>query len=346
MSKPIRVVVVEDSAVQRAAIVRLLREGGGIEIVAEAGSVDEAVRAVDAKQPDVVTMDLEIPGGPVGTPGGLLAIKRIMGKRTLPILVLSSHAATRSDTLAIEALAAGAVDVFPKRATWEPTEAAALRRRIAVLSRLTMVSRHARTSAHAPGTKQTGSGRPVVALAASTGGPSALRIVISGLAGLGAPLLVVQHIHDDFSESFAGWISETTGVDTRVAAAGEELRAGLAYLAPPGHHLRLGPGMTAEVSPEPAAAPIRPSADELLGSVARRAARSAVGCVLTGMGADGAHGLLAIRHVGGATFAQDAASSVVDGMPRAARELGAAQVVAPVDDLAAVIRRAVAERGR
>lgn len=339
MSEPIRVVVVEDSALQRAALVRIMRDGGAIEVVGEAGSVEEAVRTVAAVKPDVVTMDLEIPGGE-GTAGGLLAIERIMAANRVPILVLSAHAASREDTIAIDALAAGAVDVFPKRATWDADQSAALRRRIGVLSRVTMVSRHVGASARNGGLPG-GAGRPVVGLVASTGGPSALRQVVTELCGVPAPVLIVQHIHADFAVSFAGWLQDTTGVEVRVAAPGEGLRAGVAYVAPGDHHLRLGAMLTADVSPDPAAAAHRPSADELLGSLARHARRASVACVLTGMGSDGATGLLAVRRAGGATFAQDAASSVVDGMPRAARESGAAASVLGLDLLGPAIRRVV-----
>lgn len=337
MSAPVRVVVVEDSLVQRAALVRILEADGTIRVVGQAGSAEEAVRTIDEQAPDVVTMDLEMPGGTGTVPGGLVAIDKVMSSRAVPILVLSGHIAARGDTLAIDALAAGAVDVFPKVPEWTPQAAAALRRRLAVLSRLQMVTRRRREpAARVP----RGEGMPVVGLAASTGGPSALRTVLPALAGLPAPILVVQHIHPDFTAPFAEWLQDATGVPTVLAEAGVQARPGTVYVAPPHVHLRLAPARLLALDPDPALI-ARPSCDELLRSLAVNAGRSAVGVVLTGMGDDGARGLLEIRRQGGTTFAQDGASAAVDGMPAAARRLGAAGATLPLADLGHAVAEAV-----
>lgn len=338
------VVVCEDSLLQRAQLVRLLGEDADIEIVGEAASVPEAVEVVARERPDVVTMDLEMPGGPPAVPGGIAAIREVLLAQPVPILVLSAFARERTDTLAIEALDAGAVEIFPKDLAWTADGAADLRRLVGVLGRLRLAARARTPVLPRPGVPGTPSGAPVIGLVASTGGPTALRTVLGGLEGLGVPILVVQHIHPEFVASFASWLEQTTDVPTRVAGAGERPEAGVAYVAPAGAHLRLSRGGALVLDTEPELLS-RPSGDELLKSLAEHAGADAVGAVLTGMGEDGARGLLAIRDRGGATFAQDAASSVVDGMPRAARELGAAGDVLGLEDLAGAIAAAVA-RGR
>ena len=338
---PIRVVVVEDSLLQRSHLVRLLQAQGSITVVGEAGTVEEAVAVVGRLRPDVVTMDLEIPGGRPERPGGIVAIEQLSHGDPVPILVLSSHVATRHDTLAIEALAAGAVDVHPKPPTWSDADAASLRRRIAVCSRVEMVRR--RRPASRPDVPRGGAGGPaVVGLAASTGGPSALRTVIGGLGGIPAPILVVQHIHADFCASFASWLQDVTGLPSALAEDGEEAAPGRVYVAPPHTHLRLAPGRRLALDPEPELLS-RPSCDELLRSLAQHAGPSAVAAVLTGMGDDGARGLLAVRQRGGRTFAQDGESAVVDGMPRAARELGAASRTVSIEAMAPAILDAVGQ---
>ncbi|WP_354698109.1 Protein-glutamate methylesterase/protein-glutamine glutaminase of group 2 operon [Paraconexibacter sp. AEG42_29] len=321
----IRVVVVEDSPTQRAQIVSVLSGDPGVQVVAEAGTVEDAVRVVGELRPDVVTMDLELPGAGDADYGGVAAIRQIMSSTPVPILVLSVHAPERSSTPAIEALAAGASDVFPKQDAFSADGAQVLLRRLRVLSRVPVVARrHQPPAAIVPTHRR--DRLPVIALAASTGGPGVLRTVISALRGVPAPVLVVQHIHPEFVASFAGWLEETTLMPVEVAAHGSVARPGVVYVAPADVHLRLQPGRRLALDPEPELM-TRPSADELLLSVAAHAGGAAIAAVFTGMGDDGARGLLAIRQAGGRTFAQDGESAIVDGMPRAARELDAAEQV-------------------
>jgi two-component system, chemotaxis family, protein-glutamate methylesterase/glutaminase len=341
--RPVRVLVVEDSAVQRHAIVRALGTGDGIEVCAQAGDVGAALRAVAEHRPDLVTMDLEIPGGPSGGLGGVEAIRRLMVERPLPILVLSVHTPSRTTSPAMEALAAGAIDVLPKEAVTAGDGAELLCRRVKLLARVPMVARRGTEPLSRPVARE---GRPVVALAASTGGPGALRQVVAALRGLPAPILVVQHIHPDFVGSFATWLEEMTLMPVAVAADGDPARPGVVHVAPAERHLRLGPGRVLHVDPEPALAANRPSCDVLLSSVAEVAGAAGVGAVLTGMGDDGARGLLDLRQAGGRTFAQDGASAVVDGIPRAARERGGAERVLPLDELGpAILRHVLAAAG-
>jgi len=336
----VRVLVVEDSVVQRAHLVSLLAADPAIEVVGEAADVPSAVELARERRPALVTMDLELPGGRGPELGGLQAIRSIMDDQPTPILVLSVHAPTRGGTVALDALDAGAIDVLPKPGAYDGAAAELLRRRVRVLSGVPMMRRRRRPVDAGPpvprGARRTVA-PAVVGLAASTGGPGALRTVVGELRGAEVPLLIVQHIHREFVASFAAWLQETTGVPVEVAGHGERARPGIAYLAPADTHLRLAPGRVLALDPEPDVLS-RPSADELLLSMARHAGASGVGAVLTGMGDDGARGLLALRNAGGRTFAQDGASATVDGMPRAARELGAAEQVVALDRLGQAIR--------
>ena len=343
---PVRVVVVEDSLVQRAHLVRALQAEGDITVVGEAEGAVEAIAVVDRLRPDVVTLDLVIPDG-----GGQHAIEQIMGLAPTPILVLSATVDSRDSAPAIDALVAGAVDAFPKPRRWTESDEAALRRTIRSL-RAVKVIRHPRglINSHSSGrsaTLQTKAGQPgtgcrVVAIAASTGGPRALATVLSGLGELRAPVLVVQHIHPDFVDGLVQWMGKASELQVCSARSGERLEPGTVYIGPGGVHLRIDHDHRVVLDPEPVTIH-RPSADELMYSVARHVGPDGIGVILTGMGEDGAAGLLELRRAGGVTIAQDASSSAVFGMPNAADRVGAVTMVAPLERIATSILRA--ERG-
>jgi two-component system, chemotaxis family, protein-glutamate methylesterase/glutaminase len=340
-SKPkLRVVVVEDSLVQRTHLVRTLEAEGDIEVIGEAESAAEAVALIARVKPDVVTLDLEIPGG-----GGQHVIEQVMGHSPTPILVLSGTLTDRTSVPAVEALVAGAVDALPKPSSWRAADEATLRRTVRVLRGVTVL-RHPRARlqpiADAPGERSTAavpSGRRIVAIAASTGGPPALAQVLSGLAGLRAPVLVVQHIHPDFVDGLVSWMARASGLPVQLAEAGASPARGTVYIAGGGNHLRLGPDRRLVLDPEPPTLH-RPSADELFHSVAENAGPDGIGVVLTGMGDDGASGLLALRSAGGMTIAQNEASCAVYGMPRAAVRRGAVMEVVALDEVARAVMRA------
>jgi two-component system chemotaxis response regulator CheB len=182
----------------------------------------------------------------------------------------------------------------------------------------------------------------VIGLAASTGGPAALMALLRALPPLPAPVLLVQHIHPSFVAGFATWLDDAIALPVALARDGDTAEPGRVYVAPGEAHLRMGPRARLSLSKEPRSVHC-PSADELLHSIARAAGALGVGAVLTGMGDDGAAGLLALRQAGGRTFAQDAETSTVFGMPRAAERLGAAQRLLPPERLATAIAGAVRE---
>jgi two-component system chemotaxis response regulator CheB len=335
----VRVVVVEDSAVQRAHLVRTLEADGDIDVVGVAEDAREAVALVDRVRPDVVTLDLEIPEG-----GGQHAIEQIMGNTPTPILVLSAFVSGRESARAVDALVAGAVEALPKPQQWTPADEAAVRRTVRSIRGVTVV-RHPRgrlTARPRPPVSPTSTAglRPrIVGIAASTGGPPALAEVLAGLDGLRAPVLVVQHLHADFIGGLVTWMGRVSVLPVRLAEHGAPVEPGTVYVGPGDRHLRLDSAGSIELAPEPATIH-RPSADELFRSIAEHAGGHGIGVVLTGMGEDGAAGLRALYEAGGVTLAQDEASSAVFGMPRAAQRAGALTAMLPLDEIAPAILRA------
>jgi two-component system, chemotaxis family, protein-glutamate methylesterase/glutaminase len=185
---------------------------------------------------------------------------------------------------------------------------------------------------------------PVVGIAASAGGPAALAAILPDIAGLPAAVLVVQHLHPKFVNEFVAWMARVSALPVEVAAGAMRLRPGTVYFALPGTHLKLGAGgRTVVLDAEPATLH-RPSADELFRSIARHAGANGIGVVLTGLGDDGASGLLALRRAGGTTLVQDAGSSAVHGMPAAVTLLGAADRQVSLADMGRAIRVAVRAR--
>ena len=336
MSRPISVVVVEDSPTQAAHIKAMLEQGGEFAVVAIAADARAAISEVADRRPDAVTMDLELPGG-----GGQFAIEQIMQASPSPILLFSHLAVSTTSLAAVDALGAGAVDVLAKPAHWTADDADRLRRRVRLISAVPVVRRRLPGSAARPRGGNRASS-PLVALAASTGGPPALAAVLAGMGELTAPVLIVQHIHPNFVDGLAELLAGT-GSPVSLGRHGERLEPGRIYLAGSGAHLKLGPGRRLEVDPEPQSLH-RPSADVLFESVARHAGPAAVAALLTGMGRDGATGLRSIRQAGGMTVAQDKASSAVFGMPGVAQRIGAASAVLPVHRIGPAIALAVKRR--
>lgn len=332
----VRAVVVHRRSPAGAELVRVLQRDGDIAVVAEAADAATAVSLVAGIRPHVVLLELQVEDG-------LLAIEQIMATVPTPILVLSSPVEDRRSPAVTEALVAGALEALPVPADWTAALGNELRRAVRQVRKVTVI-RHPRGRVRVPrpAPLPSGSGRhPVVGLAASTGGPSALATVLSGLSGLPAPVLVVQHLHPDFTGGLVDWMTRVSALPVEIAEAGRVALPGRAYLAPGGRHLRIGPGCRLELAETPVSVH-RPSADELFHSVAEWAGPEGIGVLLTGMGEDGARGLLAIHHAGGCTLAQDEATSAVFGMPQAAFRMGAVTDLLPLEKIAAAVHRAVA----
>jgi len=344
----VRVVVVEDSPVQRAHLADVLEAERDITVVGQAGDPVEAMALVRRLRPDVVTMDLGLPGD-----GGLGAIERIMADLPTPILVLSARVTGAGSAAAVESLLAGAVEALPKPNRWDAEAGRHLRCRVRLLRGVTVVA-HPR--GRRPSPVPDPHAAPPVAVAASTGGPAALAEILPRLGGLAAPVLVVQHLHPQLVDGFVSWMRRVSALPVVVAADGDRPQPGVVYIAPAGAHLTLVPVLATVPAGPARAVPAgggrlalepdppglhRPSADQLFRSVAATAGGQAVGVLLTGMGEDGAAGLLALRRQGAVTIVQDEPTSVVFGMPQAAQRLGAAAEVVALGHIHGAIRGAV-----
>ncbi|HST63843.1 MAG TPA: chemotaxis protein CheB [Mycobacteriales bacterium] len=329
----IRTLLVPDPGRDSTELVRLLQREGDIAVVAQADGAGPVLRSVSGIRPHVVVLDLH-------AADSLLVIEQIMATVPTPILVLSSPTDDRRSPAVTEALVAGALEALPVPGHWTAAQEHELRRAVRQIRKVPVI-RHPRGRVRVPPPPApAGDRHPVVGLAASTGGPSALATVLAGLGGLRAPVLVVQHLHPDFTSGLVDWLVRVSALPVEVARSGQPAAPGRAYLAPGGRHLRLGPGGRLELTELPASLH-RPSADELFGSLAEQAGAAATGVLLTGMGEDGARGLLALHRAGGCTFAQDEATSAVFGMPQAAYRMGAVTGLLPLDKIAAAVHRAV-----
>lgn len=330
----LRVVVIDPSADRAGRLTTALEGDGDIVVASKVADPSSGGDVVARLRPDVVTLDLRPP-----VEAALTTVEQVMGFTPTPILVLSDPSSFADSTAAVEALARGAVEVLPWPQTWDSVAAATLRSRVRVLRGVTVV-RH--TRGRRPETTDRTAGAAVVAMAASTGGPAALATVLSDLGGLDAPVLLVQHLHSQFIDAFVAWMTRSSALPVELARDGGSALPGVVYVAPADVHLKLGRRGRIVLDAEPASLH-RPSADEMFASVAACAGPAAVGVVLTGIGDDGAAGMLELRRRGGTTIAQDAATAAVFGMPRAAQRIGAVDVLLPVDEIGRAIRRAVAK---
>ncbi|HEU4348229.1 MAG TPA: chemotaxis-specific protein-glutamate methyltransferase CheB [Actinoplanes sp.] len=348
----IRVLVVEDSPTMRHHLRESLAADPELVVVGEAADGAEAVQLCGRLRPDVVTMDMILP-----TMSGLAATEHIMADFPTPILVVSS--ADRQELFSTyNALAAGAVDVLEKPrgdasdAGWGRRLCAAVR----LVSRIRVIT-HPRARLSRPVEVPAPPATPVpvidglrlVAVGASTGGPGALTDLLRTLPpGFRIPILCVQHIaaSEPFAVAFSDWLAGQTGRSVSYAADGTPVGAlaGRVVLAPPDRHVLVRDGLL-RLSDAPPRHSCRPSVDVLFESVAAEYGPAATGCLLTGMGRDGATGLLRMRARGAVTFAQDESSSIVYGMPREAALIGAAVHILPPPRIAAQLVELVTATG-
>lgn len=337
----VRVVVVDASPRTRAGLVLALEAEGDIKVAGQCDSGDTALDAIRTLRPDVVVLT-----GTARQPA-TTTVETIMAFVPTPILVLHPPAEDRPEAGRHD-VAAGAVGVLFWSPDGGPGAADGLRRKVRVLRRVTVV-RHPRARLRPqgrnplPGNGSAGSVQTIIGMAASTGGPHTLARVIGGLTAIEAPVLIVQHIHPDFVDGFVSWVARTTGAQVTIATDGAVPEPGVFHIAPAGVHLKVTPSGRMALDAAPVTLHM-PSANELFFSMARSLGPAAVGVLLTGMGDDGATGLLAIHQAGGMTIVQDGESSAIDGMPKAARDLGAAGLVAPLPDIARAVLVAAGRR--
>jgi len=355
----LNVLVIDDSAVVRQVMTALL---GSTMHVTTAADPLIAMTKMENRRPDVIVLDLEMP-----RMDGLTFLRKLMDENPLPVVVCSSLADSSSE-LTMRALQLGAVDVVlkPKVRAGEQlsdsaialidTVRAAAQARVG-RSRARVAPRTERQDGLSSASFARASGGPailpvrlsgeqaqVIAIGASTGGTEVLKQLLDAMPADAPPVVIVQHMPERFTAAFARRLNETSAMTVREAAPGDVLRTGTALIAPGDRHMMLVRQGRDSIGIALLDAPLvnrhRPSVDVLLSSAARTLGPAAVGVLLTGMGRDGARGLLEMRSAGALTIAQDEASSVVFGMPRAAIELGAAVKVLSVDLIAAALLRA------
>jgi len=317
----IRVLVVDDSSTMRQLVARVLEADGGIEVAGMAGSALEARELIKQLNPDVMTLDVEMP-----QMDGLSFLERVMRLRPMPVVMVSTLTAQGTET-AVSALALGAVDCVVKPTAAHPSSFDELpaKVKIAAKVRRRMPVTEPAEQAPAPRGNYQPDGR-VIAIGSSTGGVEALIAVLTRFPANCAPTVITQHMPPVFTRNLAQRLDRMCAPQVAEAVNGAPLRPGTVYIAPGGDQHFEVTGRSALSCVLKPGEPINghcPSVDRLFLSVARAAGPRAVGVLLTGMGRDGAQGLLEMHRAGARTFAQDEASSVVYGMPRAAVELGA-----------------------
>jgi len=317
----IRVLVVDDSPTMRQLVTRALQSDTGIEVAGTAGSALQARELIKQLNPDVMTLDVEMP-----EMDGISFLERVMRLRPMPVVMVSTLTAQGTET-AVSALALGAVDCVVKPSAANPNSFDELPAKVRVAA---AVKRRMPVTEPEPAPGFRGNYRPdnkLIAIGSSTGGVEALIAVLTRFPANCAPTLITQHMPPVFTRNLAQRLDRMCAPQVLEATHGAPLKAGTVYVAPGGDmHLEVSSsGQTCVLKPGGPVNGHCPSVDRLFMSVARHAGPRAVGALLTGMGRDGAQGLLDMRRAGARTFAQDEASSIVYGMPRAAVELGAAE---------------------
>jgi two-component system chemotaxis response regulator CheB len=332
------VLVVDDSVFMRRMISDMIGRFPGYQVVGTASDGEEALRMMEASDPDVVTLDIEMP-----RLDGFGVLDRVMSTRPRPIVVLSAYTGAGSEA-ALRALELGAVEFVAKPSGPISFDVGRVEGRLfealeaAVAADLGALLQERRGQTTAPPTAgEDDDSAAVVAIAASTGGPRALTYVLSSLpAQLGAAVLVVQHMPPGFTSTLATRLDQVCALPVREASGGEPVVANRVWLAPGDFHMRvrrIDGEVRIALDQRELICGTRPAADALFPTVAAIFGKRSIGVVLTGMGRDGADGLAAIRAASGRTMAQDEASSVVYGMPAKAVEQGAVEKVVHLDGI-------------
>jgi len=357
--KTIRAMVVDDSAVVRQVIGALLTADPQIQLIGAHSDPLFALRAMEKEWPDVIVLDVEMP-----RMDGITFLKQIMSTRPTPVVICSTLT-TRGAPTTLEALKAGAFEIVEKPTSgvrdhlqaqgWQlvATVKAAASANVRALARRAGAAPVPVDAAPAhvlPAKAMVETTDRIVAIGTSTGGTQALEVLLARLPVTSPGIVIVQHMPEHFTLSFAQRLDSVCAIRVKQADDGERVLPGQALIAPGGRHLqvrRQGAYYHAVVKDGPPVSRHRPSVNVLFQSVAQHAGRNAIGIIMTGMGDDGARGLLEMKDAGATTFAQDEDSCVVFGMPKEAIKLGAADDVLPLDALhEAVMGRRPASRSR
>ncbi len=349
-ANPVKVLVVDDSVLMQKLMTQIIDGAPGFKVIGIAGSAEEGWDKIQELRPDVVTLDLELPGR-----HGLKLLARVLKQDPLPVLIVSAFGGPGADNT-IQALELGAIDFIEKPDGTTHTLEGFMKHLVGALqrasaSRRMFASRRESAPARVAAPREParmGGKASFIAIGASTGGVPAVQVVMRDLAHLRLPIAVVQHMPPGYTAKFAARLATATGLDVREASDGDKLKPGMAVVAPgwPRHleieerrgefvcMLREGPLVSGH----------SPSVDVMFHSVARSLGANAIGILLTGMGRDGAEGLLAMRKAGAETLIQSGETCVVNGMPKAAFEIGAADRVVALDQIGAAVSNLLGER--
>ncbi len=352
--KKIRVLIIEDSAVIRQFLEHIIGGDPRLEVAASVGSAEEGLEILRRVAPDVISMDIRLPGM-----NGFDATRRIMTERPTPIVVCSASVESEDLKITMNALRAGALTVVekPVGATRADYEALSLRlcSQLAIMSEVKVVRQRTFPTAETkPASKPTTTPAydlsmplsfrntiKIVGIGASTGGPNAIVRVLTDLGpGFPLPILLVQHMMPSFLDGFVSWLGGVTPFPAAIARHCEAPLPGRVYLAPADRHIEFERDRIIITGKPPASAQ-RPSATILFESLARNVGAAGLGILLTGMGDDGADGLVELRKSGGYTIAEHESSAVVYGMPKAALDRGGACEILPVDEIGSRVRQMV-----
>ncbi|MDQ0419825.1 two-component system chemotaxis response regulator CheB [Peteryoungia aggregata LMG 23059] len=343
MPAPARVLVVDDSPTMRGLITAILSQDPDVSVVGQAGDAMEARAAIKQLNPDVVTLDIEMPNM-----NGLEFLEKIMKLRPMPVIMVSTMT-HRGAEATLAALEIGAFDCVAKPQPGEPRPFGELADKVKAAAR-SQHRYHAAPQAQPVAAAPTADfrvGRKIVAIGSSTGGVEALIAVLQKFPRNCPPTVITQHMPPTFTKSFAERLNRLCAPVVEEATDGARLEIGKIYLAPGGErHLQVS-NASAPCCRLVERAPVnghRPSVDVLFDSVAELAGRNAVGVILTGMGRDGASGLLKMRHAGARTIGQNEKTCVVYGMPRVAHELGAVEHQLPLASIGEEILKLTAAR--
>lgn len=346
---PVRVLVVDDSILMQKLMTQIIDAAPGFKVIGVAGSAEEGWDAIQQLRPDVVTLDLELPGR-----HGLKLLARVLKQDPLPVLIVSAFGGPGADNT-IQALELGAIDFIEKPDGSTHTLEGFMTHLVDALGRAASSRRSFASGGVAPAARPRierepgrGGGASLIAIGASTGGVPAVQVVMRDLAQLRIPIAVVQHMPPGYTAKFAARLAAATGLEVREAAEGDRLRPGMAVVAPGGpRHLEIEERrgeLICHLKEGPLVCGHSPSVDVMFHSIARSVGENAVGILLTGMGRDGAEGLLAMRRARAETFIQSAETCVVNGMPKAAFEIGAADRAVPLDQIGAAVSTVLGDR--
>jgi two-component system, chemotaxis family, response regulator WspF len=330
-----RIGIVNDSAIAREALRRVVASAPGLEVAWTAVDGADAVAKVRANTPDLVLMDLFMPGM-----DGVESTRRIMAETPCPILIVTATVSGQIDKV-YKAMGYGALDAVDTPVigtSGDMSGGAPLLRKIETIGKL--IGKYQPPAPHParPARPSASPREPLLLLGASTGGPFAVAEILTGLpAAWNVCTIIVQHVDAAFAPGLGHWLTENTGKRVELIANGTRPAPGRFLLTATGDHLLMNADRRLVYSEEPREISYRPSVDVFFESVARHWPGDGAAVILTGMGRDGAEGLLALRRRGWRTIAQDEASSVIWGMPRAAVEIGAAELVAPLDRIASAV---------